>query len=213
MNINSTYFLTNCKTANCGDKLIQYLKIDDEYYFRFNNLLKLFYSFKAPGVGTQKSKIDCKNLFYASEKRGRYSCTYLNGDGVYQWVTKTRALLKTEKDDVINMLNSLQDKKTYTKEFSSSSEAMFISHLYDCAKELGFNIDRQVKCGKYSIDCVIDNIAIEYNENDHRTYNCLDEKERYDYIKNKGYTLVLCSSDDSFGKNIGKILKIWKHKY
>jgi len=69
-------------------------------------------------------------------------------------------------------------------------------------------IQKQVKCGNYRIDFVInDNIAIECNENNHIGLDVVYEVNRKKYLLSKGYTVLEYNPDgDNIFKFINQIL-------
>lgn len=72
-------------------------------------------------------------------------------------------------------------------------------------------IDKQVACGSYKIDIVIDqDIALECDENGHSNYKKEKEEQRERYIESKGYKLIRYNPDglESIYHLINRIMKL-----
>lgn len=91
-----------------------------------------------------------------------------------------------------------------------SLEEPFLNQLEDTLKPFGIYGERQYKVLNYRIDFYIErlNIAIEYDENDHKGYSYEQQEEREKNIKELlGCKFIRVSDKNSNGYNIALILK------
>ena len=74
----------------------------------------------------------------------------------------------------------------YKKRYEKGFEEMLYPLLGKYNK-----IEKQVRCGKYRIDYVVNNIiAIEIDEEGHEGYNSKNEQIRHEYIESCGYRVI-----------------------
>jgi very-short-patch-repair endonuclease len=94
-------------------------------------------------------------------------------------------------------------KKRFEKGFEEVIYPLFNKHN---------KIEKQVQCGKYFIDFVInDKIAIEIDENGHKDYDVLNEIKRERAIKAKGYKLLRFNPEEQDCLEfIGEIIELLK---
>ena len=91
-----------------------------------------------------------------------------------------------------------------------SLEEPFIDQLQDALKPFGIYGERQYKVLNYRIDFYIErlNIAIEYDENDHKGYSYKQQEEREKNIKDVlGCKFIRVSDKNSNAYNIALIIK------
>lgn len=91
-----------------------------------------------------------------------------------------------------------------------SLEEPFIDQLQDALKPFGIYVERQYKVLNYRIDFYIErlNIAIEYDENDHKGYSYEQHEERERKIKDiLGCRFIRVSDKNSNAYNIALIIK------
>jgi very-short-patch-repair endonuclease len=137
---------------------------------------------------------------------------FLTECGFLQMLQNSMCLTEYDKKEIADTL--LPNKNYIT--FKSRNEIEFIDILEKVLEPYPFLVTRQKDVdGLYKIDLYIENhnIAIEYDENSHQSYDRSKELNRENYIKNKlGCYFIRVSDKNDHYWNVGFILKNI-HKY
>lgn len=193
-----------------GDKCLGTYQAGSEIYFAFDSLPFVFCgNYTSYNYTMERSGVDSCNFFIREKenKKDKRTSRFVNLDGLRQWVEKKRNIDKRALESFISKLKEL---KIVDKDFfilPKCKEKTFNFHLQDYANYLGLNLDRQVQCGSYVVDFVINNsLAIEFDENNHIQYDKKKEQERENFILER-YKLVRVNDTDSIGLSLAKISK------
>ncbi len=192
------------------DKFLVTYKDNNTIYFAFD-MLSFMFCDKNGGINytMERSGIDSCNFYIREreDKKDKRITRFVNIDGLIQWLIKKRNLNKKTFDD---FLVKAKEVGILKKDFFmplGCKEKEFSFLLQDYANYLGLKLERQIGCGDYLIDFVInDKLAIEFDENNYLRYDKEKELEREKYI-NQYYDLVRISDTDSAGLALAKITK------
>lgn len=134
--------------------------------------------------------------------------------GFYLQNNKISKQLKKYLLEINPNLYKYFENKTLSISYKKRYENGFEDILYKLLGKYN-NITKQVKCGKYHIDFVINNsIAIEIDENNHANYNRENEKIRQSYIEKCGYKVLRYNTNNDVFEFIGEIIEELKqNKY
>ena len=130
----------------------------------------------------------------------------------YLDMTQLRQLLmgctSNKKNEFIDWLGENYDISTWELYSITKEDTMFTA-LEDFLKPFGYTLNRQVKCGRYRIDAVIPelNVAIEYDEDSHVSYDRRTEEIREEYIRTNYDALIRISDAHNSTYNLGLIVK------
>lgn len=130
----------------------------------------------------------------------------------YLDMTQLRQLLmgctSNKKNEFIDWLGENYDISTWGLYSITKEDAMFTA-LEDFLKPFSYTLKRQVKCGRYRIDAVIPelNVAIEYDEDSHVSYDRRAEEIREEYIRTNYDALIRISDAHNSTYNLGLIVK------
>lgn len=185
-----------------------YYIIDGQPMFYYKNTFMAYLHLRSPSTN-ELLKIEKSEI-----KKGKYADkkdkTYISALGLYQWINHSIRFSAHEKRMYINELANAGFIDKSLPCFSTTKENTFFSNLIECLLTLSpkLEIIRQFGVGKYAVDCLLDGrFVIEFDENNHKSYNKELEKQREDFIINNGYKIIRVKDSDSIGKNIGLILK------
>ena len=193
-----------------GDKCLSTYNVGDKIYFAFDSLPFIFCgNYTSYNYTMEKSGIDSYNFFIRDKesKKDKRVSRFVNLDGLRQWIEKKRNIDKRTLESFIAKIKELGivDKDFFILPKCKEKNLSF--HLQDYANHLELKLDRQVRCGNYVIDFVINNrLAIEFDENKHTQYDKKKEQERENYILQR-YKLVRINDADSIGLSLAKISK------
>lgn len=154
-------------------------------------------------------KISSDEYIRPLKKKDGYLITAL---GLKQWIMNSpiRFTLKEKQTHVNSLVDNgfLSESERFF--YSSTKESSFYSNIYDFFEHscVDLKIKKQVSVNEFIVDLVINNnIAIEFDEFNHRGYNAQMEKKRELSIKSNGYELLRFNDSQSFGEIIGIIIK------
>ena len=106
-------------------------------------------------------------------------------------------IVKTNNTKLIELL--LRNKANIHK------KEMKLYNILNQAFGENYIIQKQVSCGNYRIDFVINNIAIECDEFGHKNRDVIYERERQNYIEKQGYQIIRYNPDDDT-QNVYKLV-------
>lgn len=183
--------------------------IDEKKYINFNYFLLAHRNYS----GIRGMPYEIKKLpqnTWVKEKSGKNVTYYVNGLGVLDFIQRAISMRTSQKKFLIEQLidNQMIEKTEFM--YFVRREISFLDSLSKFMGFFGYEVNHQVRCERYLIDYVIGNFAIEYDENDHLSYNNEEEKKRADFIKSKGFELIRVSDKKSDIENIAIIFKFIK---
>ena len=148
-------------------------------------------------------------LKYQPISKGRNSKAdvFISANGIVSYLSSTYRFSHSEKLDILNQFKKLGLVSNDLVLSVSRSELSFLSDLQDFFSFFNKKVDCQVIIADYIVDFVIDSIAIEFDENDHKNYNKENEKKRDSTIKELGYKLIRVSDKNSNAYNLAIIAK------
>ena len=133
---------------------------------------------------------------------------FINEAGLFNLISKSKIKLVKEKEEIINYFKSIGILKKYN--LYSRKEINFKYKLKQALKPFGLKIIPQFQCLNYKIDFYIKslNIAIEYDENNHRNYSYERHEGRQREIeKELGCRFIRISDKNTDEYNIGYVIK------
>lgn len=206
----------NYQTRTCliNNYPLNIYTINNNEYIVFNNLFYIISNFDVfykRNIGETLKTID-KRYIYREAERGCYSTTFINQQGVIAFLQKTRRFSISEKQDIyfeLRKCNFITQNITICNTRTEIEFASLLNDILKCKNKKLIQQKEIVLDGKhYAIDMTIEgtNFAIEYDENDHKSYNQNLEIEREKAIKHLGYNLLRISSEHSHGVNLYKVL-------
>lgn len=135
--------------------------------------------------------------------------TLINEDDLYELIINSKVESKKYKEDFFKWL---KDKKLITNKitFTSRKEIEFLDQLEESLKPFNIKGIRQYNVLSYRIDYYISslNIAIEYDENNHKDYSYEQHEGRQKEIENQLKCRFIRISDDNTNSyNIGFVIK------
>ncbi len=155
-----------------------------------------------------------KERFLKENKIFSPSLLLINLDGILRiaLLMKNNKIAMKLKNKFLN--EEIPDK--YKEIFAKHDQMLLKQNIfYDSLIEVFngvYSVQTQVKCGKYRIDAVIGNLAIECDECGHQNYSVEKEILRENYIISKGYKIIRYNPENdsflSFLNNILRELKI-----
>lgn len=153
-------------------------------------------------------KISKENILKIKDKTKKNEVSiYVNKNGIIEWLTH-RVYLKN-KTKIVKDLIELGFLRRNDFIFNTSKATTFGDDLEIILKSLGITLEREKFFNKYIVDFFIENenIAIEYNEKNHQSYNKEKEKERYKYLSDIFKKIIIIDDSKSNIENIAIILK------
>lgn len=135
--------------------------------------------------------------------------TLINEDDLYELIINSKVESKKYKEDFFKWL---KDKKLITNKitFTSRKEIEFLDQLEESLKPFNIKGIRQYNVLSYRIDYYISslNIAIEYDENNHKDYTYEQHDGRQKEIeKELNCKFIRVSDKNTNGYNIGLVIK------
>lgn len=135
--------------------------------------------------------------------------TLINEDDLYELIINSKVESKKYKEDFFKWL---KDKKLITNKviFTSRKEIEFLDQLEESLKPFNIKGIRQYNVLLYRIDYYIAslNIAIEYDENNHKNYNYERQEGRQKEIeKELNCRFIRVSDDNTNSYNVGLVIK------
>ena len=149
-------------------------------------------------------KVKAKNRNKAYYRKTHVHC--MDTEGVVQFVQRSKCSTIKNKTRLLKFLG-INSPYVVIRE---RPEISFVQLLHDVLQEFNVDYIDQYKCGDYKIDLYIPdyNIAIEYDEFDHKDRNKSFEYRRELYIMSTlGCTFCRLSSYDSDGRNVAKVVR------
>lgn len=131
--------------------------------------------------------------------------TIINKRGLLSLISKSQKLSSKQKQEFLNIFG-MKDKII----LSERKEIRFLTKLKTILQEMNIPILVQFKLNNYRIDAYLSkqNIAIEYDENNHKYYDKEQEIKREKFISEfLNATIIRVSDKDDDYSNIGKVLK------
>ena len=186
---------------------IRTIEIDNKTYFVANDVAAaLGYASPKEGVYKHVDKRD-KIIFDLYTNGGVQKAVYINKRGLYSLISLSQLSTTETKERFLNFLKVDEDKIVCKER----KEISFVDELIVVLKELNFkNFIKQYKCLNYKIDLYLpnENVAIEYDENNHQSYSYEHQELRQIKIKNKLKCNFIRVSDKNTNlENIGKVIK------
>jgi len=199
--------MDNKNRIKLNDFPVNLYEINGCTFFKYREVIYC-YLLKIPCT-KELLKISESNI-YRKTNKGRYSCSYINADGLVEWINHSLRFTPREKAKYIKELIELKLVSENTQSATTTKELTFFSLLTDILNQIGItDIKRQYNIDDYLVDCIINNsLVIEFNENNHIGYDKEEEEKRYNIIKQKGYEIISVLDDKkNLGVYIGNILK------
>ena len=191
---------------------IRIVEIDGEPYFVGKDVAEILgYSNSSKAVSTHVDDEDKIMEMIAHFQNGNIVKTQtalINENGLYNLLAKSQTLSVAYKIELKNWLVSLgliQDELLLTER----KEIKFLDKLQEALKPFDLEGIKQYKILNYRIDFYIPklNIAIEYDENEHKDYSYKREQGRQKEIENSlGCDFIRISDKQNDEYNIGFVL-------
>jgi len=185
---------------------VSFQSINGEKVIDFKYFIILISGFSCNlDLSKELRNVSNKNFFKIG--KGKNLKTYINADGILEFISKSFRIDNIEKE---NILQQLKDEGLINKNIilsTSRKELCFYSNLFDFFSIFNLPIKKQVCIGSYIVDFIIKDFVIEYDENNHSNYNKEKEKIRENYIKSQGYKIIRVSDINSNSYNLGIIAK------
>ena len=174
------------------------------------------------GVARPPTSVECKKISDVNvckpEKKGRGNYFSINANGIREWICHSIRFTPHEKRKFLKELSdqNLIDKNSIA--YTSTKELNFFSVLQDILSELNINgLEIQRELNMCVVDAAFMDIAIEFDENMHISYNEEAEEDREKNITGQGYNIIRVNDKMSMGESIGIVLnailnKAWKQK-
>ena len=187
---------------------IRTLIIEGEPYFVGKDVASIL-GYKEPRSAVSK-KVDeeDKRVTNCDTLGGKQKMTIINENGLYNLLAKSQTpsvAYKTELKNWLISLGLIQDKLLLTER----KEIKFLDKLQEALKPFDLEGIKQYKVLNYRIDFYIPklNIAIEYDENEHKDYSYKQQQGRQKEIENSlGCDFIRISDKQSDEYNIGLVL-------
>ena len=191
---------------------IRTLEIDGEPYFVGKDVAEILgYSNSSKAVSTHVDDEDKIMEMIAHFQNGNIVKTQtalINENGLYNLLAKSQTLSVAYKTELKNWLVSLgliQDELLLIER----KEIKFLDKLQEALKPFDLEGIKQYKVLNYRIDFYIPklNIAIEYDENEHKDYSYKQQQGRQKEIENSlGCDFIRISDKQNDEYNIGLVL-------
>ena len=187
---------------------IRTLEIDGEPYFVGKDVASVLgYSNPRKALIDHVDEED-KTLNEIDTTRGKQKMIIINENGLYNLLAKSQTLSVAYKTELKNWLVSLgliQDELLLTER----KEIKFLDKLQEALKPFDLEGIKQYKVLNYRIDFYIPklNIAIEYDENEHKDYSYKQQQGRQKEIENSlGCDFIRINDKQNDEYNIGFVL-------
>ena len=155
---------------------------------------------------TKEFRIVSRNNIYQKRKKGRYSNLMINSEGIVEYLRRKPCYSDNEIEAILFWLKD-HELIEHISINLSRKEIAFGNELISFFNFYNINVDKQVEHESFIIDFVINGaLAIEYDEDKHRSYNKELELKREQSIERK-YKLIRVNDSKSIGHNLGFILK------
>lgn len=154
-------------------------------------------------VQDRKEEVQIHDSFGRTQK-----CIIINESGLFNLISKSRTKSVKEKEEIINYFKSIGILKKYN--LYSRKEINFKEKIKQALKPFGLKIIPQFQCLNYKIDFYIKslNIAIEYDENNHKNYSYERHEGRQREIeKELGCRFIRITDKNTDEYNIGYVIK------
>lgn len=182
--------------------------INDEGIMFKSNIFMIYTNFYKQPSSNILSKISKSNYIKPTHK-GKGLAILIKPEGLYEWIchslsfdVNTKRILIDELKDCDLISNNLPNMSTRIElDFLSELRAFYL--IYDPF----IIIKHQIQISGYIVDFVINDLAIEYDEFEHKYYNKEKEVLREEMIRNEGYRVIRISNKKSNIENIALILK------
>ena len=191
---------------------IRIVEIDGEPYFVGKDIAEILgYSNSSKAVSTHVDDEDKIMEMIAHFQNGNIVKTQtalINENGLYNLLAKSQTISVVYKTELKNWLVSLgliQDELLLTER----KEIKFLDKLQEALKPFDLEGIKQYKVLNYKIDFYIPklNIAIEYDENEHKDYSYKQQQGRQKEIENSlGCDFIRISDKQNDEYNIGVVL-------
>jgi len=186
-----------------------YVLINGNTYFELSTIcFAIGINPSSSSRGNLLKRVSACNIYRESD-RGRNSGSYINTNGVSEIMAFSFIMTHYDKKRIIEELQFKLNEKINIVAFSTTFESNFMGYLQEFFSGFGaYTLKSQIGIGHYIVDALIDDsIIVEYDENNHNSYDKQKEKERSDYLIGSGYSIIRVSDRDSVHFSIGKILK------
>ena len=187
---------------------IRTLEIDGEPYFVGKDVASILgYSNPRKALIDHVDEED-KKVNKIDTTGGKQKMTIINENGLYNLLAKSQTLSIAYKTDLKNWLVSLgliQDELLLIER----KEIKFLDKLQEALKPFDLEGIKQYKVLNYRIDFYIPklNIAIEYDENEHKDYSYKQQQGRQKEIENSlGCDFIRINDKQNDEYNIGLVL-------
>ena len=187
---------------------IRTLEIDGEPYFVGKDVASILgYSNPRKALIDHVDEED-KTLNEIDTTRGKQKMIIINENGLYNLLAKSQTVsiaYKTKLKKWLVSLGLIQDELLLTER----KEIKFLNKLQEALKPFDLEGIKQYKVLNYKIDFYIPklNIAIEYDENEHKDYSYKQQQGRQKEIENSlGCDFIRISDKQSDEYNIGLVL-------
>ena len=187
---------------------IRTLEIDGEPYFVGKDVASVLgYSNPRKALIDHVDEED-KKVNKIDTTGGKQKMTIINENGLYNLLAKSQTLSIAYKTDLKNWLVSLgliQDELLLIER----KEIKFLDKLQEALKPFDLEGIKQYKVLNYRIDFYIPklNIAIEYDENEHKDYSYKQQQGRQKEIENSlGCDFIRINDKQNDEYNIGLVL-------
>lgn len=130
---------------------------------------------------------------------------FINKNNLLLLINKSELLSTSEKESLINTL--IMNEKVHI--VTSRDEVEFYKKLESFLKPFNIKIEKQYSVLNYRIDIYLDkyNLAIEYDENDHKYYSVENElKREQEIIDELGCSFIRLSDLNSDEYNLGVVM-------
>ena len=192
---------------DCKNKKISVIDDSTKLWFCARDVAKVL-NFTSTQKVTEKVNKEDKKYKYCHTNGGKQQMVYISSKGLHKVLYSKRNMTEEQKRDIYGCLTGCK----YEEVFNDCKEMKFLNKL-KCVLE-PFNIKdtiEQYKILNYKIDLYIPslNIAIEYDENNHKGYTYTQHKGRQKEIEDKlGCKFIRVSDKNSDEYNIGYIIKV-----
>ena len=195
---------------------IRTLAIENEPYFVGKDVATILgYSNPTKAVSTHckngiKIKVPTKNRSEHSKARNAQTMILISEDDLYKLIQKCKTKSKIYKDNLIEWLVSESLIRDNVMVLETRDEIEFLYKLEEALKSFNIKGIKQYRILTYRIDYYISelNIAIEYDENDHKQYTYKQHELRQKLIeKELGCRFIRVSDSKSDAYNIGVVMK------
>lgn len=185
------------------------IKIINQKYFLAGKDVASILNYSNPSDTIKKlvAKED-KRRIKINTNGGIQEVVFINEAGLFSLISKSRNISINEKNNIVKQFQSIGLLKKYS--LYSRKEINFKDKLKQALKPFGLKIIPQFQCLNYKIDFYIKslNIAIEYDENDHKNYSYEKHEGRQKEIEKELECRFIRISDKNTDEyNIGYVIK------